>query len=97
MTKRERKALQEFMNKTCRYDADSDKVFKELQDLNQRMGTGHRWCSAEMNYKDLLSCGHDYGYLFKMYVALNAKKDLLKEYGSMLAELNFWNRKGDAI
>ena len=90
MTKREHKALQEHFNRMGEFRDKADKAFKKLQDLNGTEGTGTRWCSAEHNYKDLLSVGKDYTYIYNEYVKATANDFLLMELGSTLAELNFW-------
>lgn len=95
MTKKERKAFQEFMNQYTELEREANKAFSDLQELNRNEGTGHVWCCAETNYTDLLSCGKDYGYKFKKYVEAEAKKDLLTRYGQMLADLGFWDKKGE--
>lgn len=92
MTKKERAALQELFNKMGEYDADADAAFKRLQDLNAKEGTGHRWCCAAQNYRDLLSKGRDYTYIYDQYVEANGKRDAIMELGRTLAELNFWKK-----
>ena len=90
MTKTERKALQEYINKMTGYRVVVDIAFKELQDLNEKEGTGHRWCCADQNYKDLLSVGKDYTNIYNRYVQYNGMIDALNQLGNTLAELNFW-------
>ena len=90
MTKREHEALQKEFNKMGDYMAKADTAFKQLQDLNGKEGTGHRWCCAAQNYRDLLSVGKDYTYIYDEYVKYNGMVDAMRTLGSTLAELNFW-------
>jgi len=90
MTKKERDAIQKYFNKMNDYEKEADEAFYQLQELNGNEGTGHRWCCAETNYKDLLSCGHDYGYLFIKYTEGRAKSRAILELGRDLADLGFW-------
>lgn len=90
MTKNERKALQDFMNKMDTIRAEQGRIFKELQAENRKV-TGNAWCCAESNMEDLVNAGVKWAKgRYQRYVELNAQMDLLNEYGSMLAELNFW-------
>lgn len=93
MTKKEHAALQALFNKLDDYRAEEDIAFKRLQDLNEKEGTGHRWCSAEHNYKELLSKGKDYTYIYNDYVEARGKYEACMELGHTLAELNFWKKK----
>lgn len=90
MTKKEHKALQEHFNRMSEFREQADRAFKRLQDLNGEEGTGTRWCCAETNYKDLLSVGKDYTYIYNDYVEACAKDMLLMELGSTMANLDFW-------
>lgn len=90
MTKQEHEMLQRFVNKMSEYQDKADRAFKRLQELNGTEGTGHRWCSAQTNAKDLLSVGKDYMYLYDDYVEANAAIDTITKLGSELAELGFW-------
>ena len=91
MTKREREAMQELVNRSQYYEELRDNAFQRLQELNATEGTGHRWCSAPQNIRDLMSCGKDYMWIYNQYVEYDAKADAFKwELGSTLAELNFW-------
>lgn len=92
MTTKEHIAIQKFMNKLTILNQEADDAFTKLQKLNKEEGSGKAWCCAEENYRDLLKCGKNYGYVYNKYVSAEAKKDLLREYGSMLADLGFWNR-----
>ena len=91
MTKKEHAAMQKHINTVYEYRKDADKVFKRLQDLNEAEGTGCRWCSAEQNTKDLLSCGKDYLYLFERYTRAQAKIEMIDSLGCVLADIGFWN------
>lgn len=90
MTKKEHAALQDLFNKMGEYDAEADIAFKRLQDLNGTEGTGHRWCCAAQNYRDLLSVGKDYTHIYDRYVQYNGMVDAMRQLGSTLAGLNFW-------
>lgn len=90
MTKQEHETLQGFVNKMSEYQDKADRAFKRLQELNGTEGTGHRWCSAQTNAKDLLSVGKDYMYLYDEYVEAHAAIDTITKLGSELAELGFW-------
>ena len=90
MTKREHEALQREFNKLTEYRAKANEAFVKLQELNATEGTGVRYCSAEHNYKDLLSVGKDYTYIYNDYVRANGMEMALNELGTTLAELNFW-------
>ena len=91
MTKREHKALQELVNKQSEYREKADRAFEKLQDLNEKEGSGSRWCCAASNMRDLLAAGKDCVYLYTEYVENNAKADAIAwELGGTLAGLNFW-------
>lgn len=90
MTKREHEALQEHFNKMSDYMTEADIAFKQLQDLNGKEGTGHKWCCAAQNYRDLLSVGKDYTHIYDRYVQYNGMVDAMRELGRTLAGLNFW-------
>lgn len=90
MTKREHEALQEHFNKMGDYMTEADIAFKQLQELNGKEGTGHKWCCAAQNYRDLLSVGKDYTYIYDEYVKYNGMVDAMRQLGRTLAELNFW-------
>lgn len=94
MTKKERAALQELFNKMSEYDAEADVAFKRLQELNAKEGTGHKWCCAAQNYRDLLSKGKDYTHIYNNYVEASGKYEATLDLGRTLAELNFWKKKG---
>ncbi len=93
MTRKEQEVLQKFCNRMSKYEAKADDAFKMLQDLNEKEGTGKRWCSAEQNVKDLLSVGKDYMYLYNEYVRADAAIDTLMALGSELADIGFWKNK----
>ena len=92
MTKTERKALQDFMNKIQTVNDEKDYYFKKLQKLCFENGL-QPCCCAKTNRDILLKAGvnDDYtNYLYDHYMELNGKRNLLDEYGTMLAQLNFW-------
>lgn len=90
MTKKEKKAFQDFMNQYSRFEKEAEDAFKKLQTLNKRE-TGTAWCSAQTNYEDLLKAGMNYGHLYNRYVEAEAKRDMLTRYGQMMADLGLWN------
>lgn len=90
MTKNERTAMQKHMNLMTEVKAEKDKAFDELKRLNKEEGTGTAWCSAESNYKDLLSCDKDYTNIYEQYIGACAKEDLLRTFGQALASVDFW-------
>ncbi len=90
MTKKEHNAMQELFNQMGEYRDAADMAFKQLQDLNGKEGTGHRWCCAAQNYRDLLSVGKDYTHIYDRYVQYNGMSDAMMELGRTLAGLNFW-------
>lgn len=85
----EKQSLQNFVNQLSTINAESDKAFEFLQDRNGEIN-GNRWCSAEMNYKELLSAGYDFTREYNKYIECQGKKDLMVELMRQLAELNFW-------
>lgn len=90
MTKVEHDAIQKAFNKMSAYQKAADEAFKELQELNATEGTGHKWCCAAQNYRDLLSKGKDYTFVYDVYVANNGAVDALRSIGNTLAGINFW-------
>ena len=90
MTKKEHDALQKVMNTTQEYREKANQRFKRLQELNATEGTGIRWCSAEQNYKDLLSVGKDYGWIYREYIEAQGIEDGIIKVGVVLANLGFW-------
>ena len=90
MTKKEHQALQQEFNRIQEYRNKSDEAFGRLQELNATEGTGTKWCSAEHNYKDLLSVGKDYTWLYDSYVEYRGMESALLSVGCVLARLNFW-------
>lgn len=90
MKQTERKALQDFMNKYGELRKEQDRIFKELQEENRKVN-GNAWCCAKTNYEELKELGIKWAEsYYEEYVKLTGKLDLISEYGSMLAELNFW-------
>ena len=90
MTTKERAALQAFVNKYEHYRKQEDKAFKALQKANKEKGSGHAWCSAGENFKDLLAAGYDYTQTYNSYVKYSAMQDAISELGRVLAGVNFW-------
>lgn len=90
MTKKERRALQDFMSQCQELNKEHDRIFKELQDMSKDAGMVV-YCSAESNAKQLTELGITRAkWLYENYIKIGAQLDLLTNYGSMLAELNFW-------
>ncbi len=90
MTKKERRALQDFMNQESELTKERDRIFKELQDMSRAAGMVV-YCCAESNAKQLTELGDKRAnWLYENYLRACAQLDLLMNYGSMLAELNFW-------
>lgn len=92
MTKREHEELQKAMNKATAHRKKAEECFHRLQELNFKEGTGHRWCSAETNAKDLLSVGKDYMWLYARYVEENAMEEATCEVAKVLSRLGFWKK-----
>lgn len=95
MTAKERKLIQTTINKLTDLDAEKDRLFKELQDLNVKCGDGSRWCSVDANFEGVRQNGdetqrHRALYMYRRYFEANAKEDLLREFGQELANLGFW-------
>ena len=95
MTKNERTALQGFMNKLAEVNRAKDECFDKLKDMNKRVGSHKAWCSAEDNYSDIMKYSYDMykeeaTSIYAEYKKLCGKYEMLDEYGTMLAELNFW-------
>lgn len=93
MTKNERKALQDFMNKTKEFSAERDEAFHALQELSRKHGLSI-YCCAKSNMEQLQNTSDkDLAMtLYEKYVESCGKYDLITEYGCMLAELNFWKK-----
>ena len=90
MTQTERNAMQNFMNKYTEIRQEKDRIFEELQ-VQNKSTNGNAWCSAEINAKELYEAGQKWAKgRYMRYVELTGQERLLNEYGSMLAELNFW-------
>lgn len=90
MTKKERKALQKFMNKFTELEEEKDRIFKELQEENKKVN-GNAWCSAKTNMEELKKAGVKWAEAhYEKYLYYCAQQDLIGEYGQMLAELKFW-------
>lgn len=92
MTKLEHETLQKFINRIRNIRERQDEIFDFLLEENRKNGTGHAWCCAYENYKDLKACGKDYTYKYECYVKCGAQYDLLTELGQELAELKFWKK-----
>lgn len=97
MTAKERKLIQTTINKLTDLDAEKDRLFKELQDLNAKCGDGHRWCSVDANFEGVRANGNKDQqsralWLYRRYFEAEAKKDLLRELGQGLANLGFWKK-----
>lgn len=95
MTTKERKTIQNFINKLTELEAEQDKAFKELQNLNVTCGDGDKWCCLESNLKGVLDHGTDRDkgraeYLYRKYFEAEAKMDVIRELGGELAALGFW-------
>ena len=89
MRKTEREMLQRYVNSSQIYEKEKGDAFRFLQKKNKEV-TGHGWCSAEMNYKDLLKAGHDYTREYDKYIEASAKVSAIQDLGIELARLNFW-------
>lgn len=90
MTKTERTAMQNFMNKYEEIRKEQDRIFNELQIENKSVN-GNAWCCAETNAEELYKAGFKWAKgSYQRYVELRGQMDLLMQYGNMLAELNFW-------
>ena len=57
MTKKEREVLQKYFNRIREFQTKGNETFNKLMELNGAEGTGHRWCCASENLRDLLSVG----------------------------------------
>lgn len=68
MTTKERKTIQNFINKLTELEAEQDKAFKELQNLNVTCGDGDKWCCLESNLKTLFENACK-GIAYKMLTA----------------------------
>ena len=96
MTTREHETIQRFFNRMSEFEAEQDKCFKELQEINATFGDGNRWCSAEHNLEMLAKTATDSleyrraKTIYEKYLKAGAKHDLLMELGAGLADLNFW-------
>jgi len=90
MRKNERKALQEFMNKIHDIDDERDYAFHRLQEMSRENGMPV-YCDAKTNWKQLIEADVPMAnYYYKHYLQASAKYDLIEEYGSMLANIDFW-------
>ena len=97
MTKVERAAVQGFINKTSELEKIMYKILKDLQEMNETHGDGHRWCSWEACLDGLAAnLGRDdiiyrrAKHQYERYIKASAQKDLILEFGVELAELGFW-------
>ncbi len=95
MTKKEREVLQKYFNRIREFKTKGNESFNKLMELNGAEGTGHRWCCASENLRDLLSVKdrreQDHIVcLYDDYVGARAAEDLLMELGAELANLGFW-------
>lgn len=98
MTTKERTAIQTFFNKYGEIREQQEKAFKELQDLNGKLGSGSRWCCAMTNRDDILKSDADSRtkgratYLYDIYTEARGKEELMREFGKELANLGFWKK-----
>ena len=96
MTTREHETIQRFFNRMSEFEAEQDKCFKELQEMNATFGDGHRWCCAEYNLEMLAKTAPESlehrraKTIYEKYLKASAKHDLLMDLGAELAELRFW-------
>lgn len=91
MKKQERNFLQGLVNQITDNQKIADDAFKFLQEKNKEV-TGTAWCSAEMNYKDLIKAGWDFTYKYELYVKAQGRIEMIMKLGSGLAELDFWKK-----
>ena len=99
MTTKERKTIQNFVNRMTELRETADSAFKELQTLNKSV-SGTAWCSAESNYKDIVECLSKPGCsphiadraqrLYEQYVGAEAQQILLQDLMTDLANIGFW-------
>lgn len=97
MTAKERNLIQSTINKLTALDAERDRIFKELQQMNADHGDGHKWCSVDANLEGISTHGGKDQqsralWLYRRYFEAEAKKDLLRELGQGLADLGFWKK-----
>lgn len=91
MTKKERDALQKFINRTTEIDKRAHEIFQSLQDMCRQHGKT-AWCSASENRKELQDTGDAFraDLLYEEYLKLDGARKLIGDLGSTLAKLNFW-------
>lgn len=100
MTKTERAVIQKFINKFSDLDVVRDATLKNLQDMNEEHGDGHRWCSWEACLDGLAkTLGRDdiiyrrAKVQYETFLKASAQKDFIRDFGSALAEIGFWKEK----
>ena len=98
MTTKERNIIQTHFNKFMELDAQKDRCFKALQDLNAESGDGTRWCGVESNLRGVWEHGSEIDrnralHLYRLYFEADAKEDLLRELGQPLADIGFWKSR----
>ena len=94
MRKDEREALQKFMNRFGTIREEKDKIFHDLQDLCRKNGKTI-WCSAEDNMQELQDTpdAERATDLYNRYWFYEGQYDLIGDYGTMLAEMDFWKSR----
>lgn len=90
MTKNERKAMQDFINRIEDYQTQRNNAFAELQKLSVEAGLP-KYCSAKENRDQLVKVGNRYAdNIYNEYVKMTGKIETMHEFGEMLASLSFW-------
>ena len=93
MTTKERAALQNHINTINSYEQKADECFKKLQSMNAHVGSGHAWCCAELNCKELMAAGETKALdIYRQYIEYRASVDMLRELGKTLSHVNFWKQ-----
>lgn len=98
MRKTEKETLQAFMNRFTELNNEEMKHFKALQSLSRENGLTV-YCSAVSNFEQLYELAIETGNtslkrdaltLYAAYENVCGKQELLNNYGSMLANIDFW-------
>lgn len=96
MVKREKEALQAFVNQFSGFRDLSSEAFEELQEFCRVAGLP-AWSSADLNYRQLMRRYADdiemeirITRAYNDYIRAEGKKDVISDLMSTLSKLNFW-------
>lgn len=96
MTTKERKTVQNFINRITELENVKQEAFDNLQNLCWVYGDGSKWCSPEVNYQSVLNNCEDASIInrakmnLRRYFEADAQIDIIRDLGGELANIGFW-------